>query len=56
MYLDVDGAAAAWFNNWGTPTLHVLDADARVMFPGTTDVQEALLYSAALGADGENRP
>lgn len=48
VYLDADGAAAARFNNWGTPTLYLLDAGGRVMFPGTTDVQELLLYSAAL--------
>jgi thiol-disulfide isomerase/thioredoxin len=48
IYLDVDGAAAARFNNWGTPTLYLLDANGRVMFPGTSDVQEALLFSAAL--------
>ncbi len=48
VYLDVDGAAAARFNNWGMPTLYVLDADAHVIVPGTTDVQAALLYSAVL--------
>jgi len=48
VYLDADGAAAARFNNWGTPTLYLLDASGRVMFPGTSDVQELLLYSAAL--------
>lgn len=48
VYLDADGAAAARFNNWGTPTLYLLDAGGRVMFPGTSDVQELLLYSAAL--------
>ncbi|WP_353265304.1 TlpA disulfide reductase family protein [Gemmatimonas sp.] len=48
VYLDVDGAAAARFNNWGTPTLYLLSPDGRVLFPGTTDVQSALFYSAAL--------
>jgi hypothetical protein len=48
VYLDADGAAASRFNNWGTPTLYLLDASGRVMFPGTSDVQELLLYSAAL--------
>ena len=48
VYLDVAGAAAARFNNWGTPTLYLVDTDGRVIFPGTTDVQSALFYSAAL--------
>ena len=48
VYLDVGGAAAARFNNWGTPTLYLLDTDGRLMFPGTTDVPSALFYSAAL--------
>ncbi|MCE2902450.1 MAG: redoxin domain-containing protein [Gemmatimonas sp.] len=48
VYLDVDGAAAARFNNWGTPTLYLVGTDGRVIFPGTTDVQSALFYSAAL--------
>ncbi|WP_298206813.1 TlpA disulfide reductase family protein [Gemmatimonas sp.] len=48
VYLDVGGGAAARFNNWGTPTLYLLDTDGRVMFPGTTDVPSALFYSAAL--------
>lgn len=48
VYLDVDGAAAARFNNWGTPTIYLLGTDGRVMFQGTSDPQEALVHSAAL--------
>lgn len=54
VYLDVEGVAAARFNNWGTPTLFLLDGSGRVMFPGTADAQEALFFSAAFNAEGKS--
>jgi hypothetical protein len=52
VYLDADGAAADRINNWGTSTLYLVDAGRRVMFPRSTDVQELLMYLAALVHEG----
>ncbi len=48
VYLDATSRATATFNNWGTPMMYVLDAKGRVVFAGTSDESQILLYAEAL--------
>jgi hypothetical protein len=48
VYLDATGRATATFNNWGTPTLYVLDSKGRVAFPSARAMSQVLLYAEAV--------
>lgn len=48
VYLDRDGRANKTFNNWGTPQIYLLDRHGRLVFRGTSDVDQALLQAYAM--------
>ena len=48
VYLDAGGSAGSAFNNWGTPSMYLLDAKGNVMFGATSDMESVVLRAEAM--------
>jgi len=48
VYLDAGGTAGKAFNNWGTPSMYLLDAKGNVMFSSTSDMASVVLRAEAM--------
>jgi len=52
VFLDDEHLASQAFNQWGTPYFYVLDAEGRVVFDATTDIDEVMLRAEAVRMRG----
>ena len=50
--LDAKGEASAAFNQWGTPYFYVLDAQGRIVFEPTSDLDQLLVNAEAVRLAG----